>query len=479
VTKLVGDLVAGGVISSDVVEEIAREQQTFSRYNKAPRKPANWYYIDYEKMVNMAKWKVDRVGKMLETKANTRKDNQGYHCPACDMKYSALDVGELMDFNNPGQLTCTRCKGEVEEAEVKQDADEGAISRFNKQISKLTDCLSECDKATIPDKRMQVRASRMAFAANSSDVKAEAMRTAYEAAAAKKRKETQWSGRDYLGDINATLSIQLVPGNDLVLPMRVNEGDMQTAYDTYYLLCNAWRDHTPVTDDKETHKSEEDKLMEIERQMERKREKFYIVDLKDNLDDSDDLDEEADGSDTDAYTEHSDDSALDEPIDTDQYWTDIVYDPSTQVQIGNTARTLSSITADDIKRMTDAEYNTFFDAVTQHTNNFLCKSKRSIRRQFERQRRAEMHTRRLGGGNGSGADMGSAGSRYGGNLATIPTLDPEEMTAEQLSASFREDEETADKLGGADYLGSSGDDDNGSDIHSTGNIDSTNSITNK
>lgn len=48
---------------------------------------------------------------------------------------------------------------------------------------------------------------------------------------------------------------------------------------------------------------------------------FYIVDLKDSLDDSDDLDEEADGSDTDAYTEHSDDSDLDEPIGTDQYWT--------------------------------------------------------------------------------------------------------------------------------------------------------------
>lgn len=74
-----------------------------------------------------------------------------------------------------------------------------------------------------------------------------------------------------------TINTNSVPkGNDLVLPMRVNEGDMQTAYDTYYLLCNAWRDHTPVTDDKETHKSEEDKLMEIERQMERKREKVHF-----------------------------------------------------------------------------------------------------------------------------------------------------------------------------------------------------------
>eukprot|EP01134_Creolimax_fragrantissima_P006605 CFRG6605T1 len=380
VMKLVGDLAAGRIISSDVVEELSLATQSYSRYNRAPKKPSTWYYIDYEKMVSMVKWRLDGVGKALERMANTRRDNQGYECPTCDATYTALDAGTLIDFDNPGQLTCPVCQGEVIEVEVKADADEGAVSYFNRQMTPITDCLNECDKVVIPDKRVQIMSSRMAFNNDTSDAAAEAKRSFIEAH--NKKKQSLWSGRDFLGDINAHLDIKLDPGNAMMIPTLIEDGDLAAAYITYYLMSNT------LTDVKNnTRSGNAQKIIDKAPDPE-----MDGVDTDLNM-------EDVDGEDTDSFSDSSqyEDNTSDSDFaeaDKSRYWMDLIYDSSHAVAVGGESIPLNSITTEHIKSMTDGEYNAFFDKVNSLRINFLNKKKANARRKLDRETRRDIKMRR-------------------------------------------------------------------------------------
>ena len=78
-----------------------------------------FYYIDYKAFVDVVKWKINGMNKMLDKEVRPRcvhvkiRSNAlisvSYQCPRCKLGFTDLQMNELINFHT-GKAECSRCK---------------------------------------------------------------------------------------------------------------------------------------------------------------------------------------------------------------------------------------------------------------------------------------------------------------------------------------------------------------------------------
>jgi len=111
-----------------------------------------YYYIDYKLFVDTVKWKIHQMTKKINEKRENELQNKGYRCPACDTKYSPLDVLTLID-QHTNLFMCEYCRVELiqENNEESENAVQELYSKLMLQCGPILDLLKMTDKLVIPD----------------------------------------------------------------------------------------------------------------------------------------------------------------------------------------------------------------------------------------------------------------------------------------------------------------------------------------
>ncbi|NXP87312.1 T2EA factor, partial [Passerina amoena] len=111
----------------------------------------NCYYINYKVLVDVVKYKLDRVRQKIEADERDSTTRSSFKCPSCSSTYTDLEVNQLFDAFT-GTFRCTYCNTEVEEdgsAFPKRDA-QTLLAKFNEQIEPLFVLLRETEEIVLP-----------------------------------------------------------------------------------------------------------------------------------------------------------------------------------------------------------------------------------------------------------------------------------------------------------------------------------------
>ncbi|KAJ8100526.1 TFIIE alpha subunit-domain-containing protein [Lipomyces tetrasporus] len=111
-----------------------------------------YYYIHYREAVDAIKWRIHKLGETFNDKMRNDVDRQGYACPLCKRRYSAIDVLPLQAPDLSG-FVCEDCGSILQDDD---DSDELRISqerlaRLMSQIRRIIDTLKKIDDTFIPD----------------------------------------------------------------------------------------------------------------------------------------------------------------------------------------------------------------------------------------------------------------------------------------------------------------------------------------
>ncbi|KAK9484090.1 TFIIE alpha subunit-domain-containing protein [Lipomyces starkeyi] len=111
-----------------------------------------YYYIQYREAVDAIKWRIHKLGETFNDKMRNDVDRQGYVCPLCKRRYSAIDVLPLQAPDLSG-FVCEDCGSILQDDD---DSDELRISqerlaRLMSQIRRIIDTLKKIDDTFIPD----------------------------------------------------------------------------------------------------------------------------------------------------------------------------------------------------------------------------------------------------------------------------------------------------------------------------------------
>lgn len=104
-----------------------------------------FYYIDFKMMVNVIKYKLEKMRQQIEIEEKTVGVHASatYKCINCGFKYTALDIVEIY-FT----MRCNRCdNGQVEEDETAQASCNASniMYRYNTQMKKIFDLLQRVE----------------------------------------------------------------------------------------------------------------------------------------------------------------------------------------------------------------------------------------------------------------------------------------------------------------------------------------------
>ena len=83
-----------------------------------------WWYIDYRHLVDVVRYKLHEMRKVLEQ--NTKAVVVYYECPECGATYDSYSVGSLLDVAT-GQLLCENCKNPVMENDKTDELKENEV----------------------------------------------------------------------------------------------------------------------------------------------------------------------------------------------------------------------------------------------------------------------------------------------------------------------------------------------------------------
>ncbi|KAI8457336.1 transcription initiation factor TFIIE alpha subunit [Phakopsora pachyrhizi] len=130
--------------------------QLVSVYLRAEVKPGahkatqrTYYYIDYKHCVDVIKWRMWKMSKVLDDKQRNVIDGQGYVCPRCKTTYSTLDISGLA--MTATSFLCEICNTPLNDnendVEVQKNKDR---MRLNSQTLAIKQCLQKADKVVIP-----------------------------------------------------------------------------------------------------------------------------------------------------------------------------------------------------------------------------------------------------------------------------------------------------------------------------------------
>lgn len=131
--------------------------QLISVYLRAEVKPGaskatqrTYYYIDYKHCVDVIKWRLWKISKVLDDKQRNVIDGQGYLCPRCKTTYSTLDISGLA--MTATSFLCEICNTPLDDndndIEVQKNKDR--MQRLNSQSTLIKKTLQKADKVVVP-----------------------------------------------------------------------------------------------------------------------------------------------------------------------------------------------------------------------------------------------------------------------------------------------------------------------------------------
>ncbi|XP_002734448.1 general transcription factor IIE subunit 1-like [Saccoglossus kowalevskii] len=107
----------------------------------------NYYFINYKILVNVVKYKLDRMRQKLETEERDSSCKASFKCTNCMKTYNDFDAKDLYDPYT-GEMKCTFCNTVVDEDESampKKDS-RTLIARFNDEMQPLYNLLRETEE---------------------------------------------------------------------------------------------------------------------------------------------------------------------------------------------------------------------------------------------------------------------------------------------------------------------------------------------
>ncbi|CAG8607776.1 20089_t:CDS:2 [Dentiscutata erythropus] len=135
-----------------------KEARLIKTFTKAePKKaeqraiPRTFYYIDWQQVVNVIKWKIYRIREMVGDRMRNEQENKGYLCTGCKKTFAPLEIRNLFDTVR-STLVCDLCHTELihnDNAENVKDT-EKLHGRFMEQSQPIIDLLKFADKLVIP-----------------------------------------------------------------------------------------------------------------------------------------------------------------------------------------------------------------------------------------------------------------------------------------------------------------------------------------
>ncbi|KAI8816067.1 uncharacterized protein EV422DRAFT_572129 [Fimicolochytrium jonesii] len=147
--KICGKLKLDGLVKVEIRHELVGPVMEGRQQRKIPR---SYFYIDYKQFVDVVKWKIYKIGKMIEKEVQMQMANMPYKCPTCHKEYSTLDFAMLNKTHNMMPL-CDICGIEIVVGKTAVDS-AGVSEKYTKFMNEsqpIVDILKQTDRLIIPE----------------------------------------------------------------------------------------------------------------------------------------------------------------------------------------------------------------------------------------------------------------------------------------------------------------------------------------
>lgn len=133
------------------------KDQLVSVYLRSELKPGafkatqrTYYFIDYKHCVDVIKWRMWKMSKVLDDKQRNVIDGQGYVCPRCKKTYSTLDISGLSMTTT--SFLCEICGTPLNDNEndIEVQKNKDRMQRLNSQTLVIKKNLQKAEQIVVP-----------------------------------------------------------------------------------------------------------------------------------------------------------------------------------------------------------------------------------------------------------------------------------------------------------------------------------------
>ncbi|KAJ1915999.1 hypothetical protein H4219_004021 [Mycoemilia scoparia] len=128
------------------------EKRSDLRKQDQTKVPRTYYHLDFKLFVDVVKWKVWKLQKIVQERVNEKPTHKEYLCSndSCDASYSTMEALPLIDYM--GIFRCEVCSSELidNKKALESLASESLMATMSKQCRKIIDLLKETDKIILP-----------------------------------------------------------------------------------------------------------------------------------------------------------------------------------------------------------------------------------------------------------------------------------------------------------------------------------------
>lgn len=128
-------------------EKFVNERQMIMEFEGKQSK-CSYFYINYKMVVNVIKYKIDRIRIQIESEEKQCTSRANFKCTSCQKTYSDLDTKDIFDL-----MTCRYCNGDVEEdvSTLPNRSSRNLLAKFNTQMECVFQLLSKVESIRLAD----------------------------------------------------------------------------------------------------------------------------------------------------------------------------------------------------------------------------------------------------------------------------------------------------------------------------------------
>ncbi|KAK9469889.1 TFIIE alpha subunit-domain-containing protein [Lipomyces arxii] len=141
-------------ICAKLRDDLLLSTHTRAEPREGQQRPAQktYYFVQFGVAVDAVKWRIHKLGETFNDQMRNDVDRQGYVCPHCKRRYTALEALPLQAMDLSGFI-CADCGSilmdddDVDELRVSQER----LAKLMSQIRRIVDTLKKIDDSYIPD----------------------------------------------------------------------------------------------------------------------------------------------------------------------------------------------------------------------------------------------------------------------------------------------------------------------------------------
>lgn len=130
----------------------ARWEALENDFKKRSKTSKSYYFIDFATALNSIKYKIFKIGKIIEKQVQDQMNNLPFVCTPCNREFNALDMLTL-ETNADKIPLCDYCHGELfldQKNEASKEKSEKFI-KFMNECKPIVDLLKLADSIIIPE----------------------------------------------------------------------------------------------------------------------------------------------------------------------------------------------------------------------------------------------------------------------------------------------------------------------------------------